>query len=118
MAAHLAGLGWIGKSCLLVTPDAGPRVRWVTVLTDAPIEATGKQMDQKCGDCHKCVDICPPKAFTGEPFRPEDERDVRYDARKCENYFKELMTETGFSETVCGLCLYVCPQGRKTKKPA
>ena len=36
LAAHLAGLGWIGKSCLLVTPDHGPRVRWITVLTDAP----------------------------------------------------------------------------------
>ena len=24
LAAHLAGLGWIGKSCLLVTPDHGP----------------------------------------------------------------------------------------------
>jgi len=32
MAAHLAGLGWIGKSCLLVTPEAGPRVRWATIL--------------------------------------------------------------------------------------
>ncbi len=41
LAAHLAGLGWIGKSCLLITPDHGPRVRWVTVLTDAPVEPTG-----------------------------------------------------------------------------
>ena len=24
LAAHLAGLGWIGKSCLLVTPNHGP----------------------------------------------------------------------------------------------
>jgi len=31
MAAHLAGLGWIGKTCLLITPKAGPRVWWATV---------------------------------------------------------------------------------------
>ena len=30
LAAHLAGQGWIGKSCLLVTTEAGPRVRWIT----------------------------------------------------------------------------------------
>jgi epoxyqueuosine reductase len=46
LAAHLAGLGWIGKSCLLVTPEIGPRVRWSTVLTDAPLQATGKPMDE------------------------------------------------------------------------
>ena len=39
MVARLAGLGWIGKSCLLVTPQAGPRVRWATILTDAPLPA-------------------------------------------------------------------------------
>ena len=41
LAAHMAGLGWIGKSCLLITPEAGPRVRWATVLTDAPIARNG-----------------------------------------------------------------------------
>lgn len=49
MAAHLAGLGWIGKSCLLVTREAGPRVRWVTVLTDALLPPTGSASDQACG---------------------------------------------------------------------
>ncbi|OPY48930.1 MAG: hypothetical protein A4E49_03301 [Methanosaeta sp. PtaU1.Bin112] len=27
LVAHLAGPEWIGKSCLLITPEAGPRVR-------------------------------------------------------------------------------------------
>jgi len=113
MAAHLAGLGWIGKSCLLITPDAGPRVRWVTVLTDAPLDATGAPKDQRCGDCHQCVDICPQQAFTGRPFRTGEEREVRYDAYKCDAFFKELKAVSGKDEPVCGLCLYVCPYGRK-----
>jgi len=33
LAANMAGLGWIGKGCLLITPKAGPRVRWTTILT-------------------------------------------------------------------------------------
>ena len=55
LAAHLAGLGWIGRSCLLVTPTAGPRVRWSTVLTDAPL-ATGTPLDVRCGSCRQCVE--------------------------------------------------------------
>lgn len=67
LAAHLAGLGWIGKSCLLITPENGPRVRLATVLTDAPLEA-GTPPSDRCGDCRECVEICPAKAFTGVPF--------------------------------------------------
>lgn len=111
MGASLSGLGWIGKSCLLITPDNGPRVRWVTILTDAPIEPTGQLMDERCGDCTACIDICPMKAFTGRPFLKEEPRELRYDARRCEKYF-DAMKAKGQIE-VCGMCLYVCPYGRK-----
>lgn len=110
LAAHLAGLGWIGKSCLLVTPEAGPRVRWATILTDAPLVVTGKPMETQCGGCRKCADICPPQAFTGTNFRPEDPREIRYDAAQCDRYFTQIRQENAWA--VCGLCLYVCPYGR------
>jgi epoxyqueuosine reductase len=55
LAAHLAGLGWIGKSCLLITPDHGPRVRWVSVLTGAPL-APGAPMEERCRSCKLCVE--------------------------------------------------------------
>ncbi len=80
LAAHLAGLGWIGKSCLLITPEAGPRVRWATVLTDAPLHPTGSPLAERCGECRACVEICPMAAFTGEPFREDEPREARYDA--------------------------------------
>jgi len=111
LAAYHAGLGWIGKSCLLVTPDHGPRVRWVTVLTDAPLAPTGTSMDQRCGSCTECVDICPVHAFTGRPFRKDEPREARFDAAACDRFFREL--ESSGRPPVCGLCLYVCPHGRR-----
>ena len=112
MAAHLAGLGWIGKSCLLVTPRVGPRVRWATILTDAPLSVTGQPMQEQCGDCVECVESCPVKAFTGRPFREDEPREARYAASKCDRYFSR-MREQNAGLAVCGLCLYVCPFGRQ-----
>ena len=111
LAAHLAGLGWIGKSCLLVTPQAGPRVRWTSVLTDAPLAATGGPTEEQCGDCTECVEICPVHAFTGRPFRPGEPRHLRYDTARCDEYLDERKHEG--SMRVCGMCLYVCPHGRR-----
>jgi epoxyqueuosine reductase len=113
LAAHLAGFGWGGKSCLLVTPDNGPRVRWVTILTDAPLPPTGKAMESRCGKCRECVDACPVGAFTGRVFHPDEPREARFDAAACDRYFKEL--EKAGKVAACGMCLYICPQGR-TKK--
>jgi epoxyqueuosine reductase len=110
LAANLAGLGWIGKNCLLITPENGPRVRWTTILTNAPLTPTAKPMKNLCGDCRKCVDICPVKAFTGSNFSEEEDRDVRYDARKCELYLENL--EKQGKLPVCGLCIYNCPFGK------
>ena len=112
LSAHLAGLGWIGKNCLLITPDIGPRVRWVTVLTDAVLTTKGRPIDERCADCRECVDICPVKAFTGQPFRVGEPRSARFDARKCDRYFSK-MREKDVETAVCGLCLYACPYGRQ-----
>ncbi len=110
LAAHLAGHGWIGKSCLLITPEAGPRVRWIAVLTDAPLAPTGEPMAERCGDCRQCVDICPVQAYTGRAFRADEPRRARYDAAKCAAY---LNPQGGVPFRVCGMCLYICPHGRK-----
>jgi epoxyqueuosine reductase QueG len=112
LSAHLAGLGWIGKNCLLITPDMGPRARWGTVLTDAPLKATGQSIGERCGDCRECVDICPVKAFTGQPFRAGEPRAVRFNVTKCDRNFAKMRERDAETE-VCGLCLYVCPYGRR-----
>ena len=114
LSAHLAGLGWIGKNCLLITPDMGPRVRWATVLTDAPLAAGGRPMTERCGDCRECVTICPTKAFTGQPFRADEPRSARFDAGKCSRYFSK-MKENDPETAICGMCLYACPYGKRKK---
>lgn len=112
LGARLCGFGWIGKNCLLVTPENGPRVRWVSLLTDAPLQPTGEHiMEPRCGECTACADICPAKAIKGRGFIQGEPREMRFDAHKCEEYFDSL-TSAG-KLYVCGMCLYVCPHGRK-----
>ena len=109
LAAHLAGLGWIGKSALLITPEHGPRVRWGTVLTDAPLEA-GISMDEMCRDCRACVKGCPAHAFTGQAFDKPRPRSEIFAAEACNSY----LSKREALHTACGMCVYICPFGRNT----
>ena len=113
MAASLAGLGWIGKSCLLITPDRGPRVRWGTILTDAPLHP-GKPAKVRCGECIECVEACPAGAFTGQNFDPSEPREMRMHATRCNEFFKER--ERNIGNRVCGMCVYICPFGKAHSK--
>jgi epoxyqueuosine reductase QueG len=106
LAAHLAGLGWISKSCLLMSEHFGPRVRLVSVLTDAPLE-TGTALDDQCGRCRICIDACPVGAFTGVEFQASESRDVRFDVQKCSAYRRDH---------ACGLCVSTCPKGNPRRR--
>lgn len=109
--ARLAGLGWIGPSCLLITPDLGPRIRWTTVFTDAPIGEKPKLLEDGCGTCNLCIKACPAEAFTGKRFKKEENREERMDSMKCHEYLKKMDQEKGVR--VCGKCVAACPVGKK-----
>jgi epoxyqueuosine reductase QueG len=114
MAANLAGLGWIGKSCLLITPDHGPRVRWGTILTDFVGQAGMPYTGKGCGGCNLCVSSCPAGAFTGRTFDQSEPREVRMDAHKCLQYiWQERKQKVGIE--ACGICVQICPFGHKSK---
>ena len=116
LAAHLSGNGWIGRNCLLITREHGPRVRWVTVLTDAPLTSTGgaRSSGDECKDCTLCVDLCPAQAFTGVPFNPAEDVEVRFHRGECRAYLGQRGKAYGAS--ACGLCVYVCPHGWSAKR--
>lgn len=109
LAAHLAGLGWIGKSCHLIHPAVGPRLRLVTVLTDAPLTAA-QPLTGRCGDCTRCADHCPAGAIKGVPWAMGDDLSQRFDFQKCDQYLTEVRQV--FGKRICGRCLAICPQGR------
>ena len=114
LAAHLSGLGWIGKSALLITPDYGPRVRWCTVLTAAPLEAGQPFQGERCGGCTLCVDGCPAQAFTGVAFDVIRPRSELFAAETCNEYLQRRRNVVGCR--ACGMCVYICPYGRKKRR--
>lgn len=95
---YLAGLGWIGKSSLLVSPDIGPRMRLGTIFTRDDLEGTDSPCDGGCGDCTVCSETCPIGAIT----------ESGYDVGRCRQI---VMDDEGNYKTFCGLCMKVCPQG-------
>lgn len=110
LAARAAGHGWIGRSCLLVTPSVGPRVRLVTVLTDAPLPPAAVA-ERDCGACTECVDACPASAFTGRAFDPAEPIEARMDVKACAAYRAGAKVSSGTD--ICGVCVAVCPHGRR-----
>jgi epoxyqueuosine reductase len=108
IAASLAGVGWIGKSCLLITPDRGPRLRLGTLLTYAHLTA-GNPVKEGCGKCNACADGCPARAIIGKNFVPTEPRESRLMAQRCDEYCSE--NEKKLGKRACGFCVYICPFG-------
>ncbi|AKL94031.1 4Fe-4S ferredoxin iron-sulfur binding domain-containing protein [Clostridium aceticum] len=111
LAASLAGLGWIGKSCCLINEKVGPRLRLVTVLTNAPLECDAP-VNNRCGSCTACQDACPPKAIKGEKFHHENPLSTMLEPEVCNDYFKKVKAQHGIGN--CGKCLAACPWGKVT----
>jgi epoxyqueuosine reductase QueG len=122
LSAHLAGHGWIGKNSLLITREHGPRVRWVTVLTDAPLAANAavapgdsdRRSEDRCKSCAVCVELCPAEAFTGAPFHPAEDVDRRFRRSECRKYLRQR--DSAYGAAACGICVYACPQGWSAKR--
>ncbi len=113
--ARAAGLGWIGRNCLLITPQYGPRVRFATVLTDMPLP-TGEPMENQCGDCWECVEACPTGALKRLNFKDiPPSREHLLDPHACWGRLKDMKADPLINAFICGMCVKVCPWGKKEK---
>jgi len=111
--ATRAGLGWIGKSALLITEEYGPAVRLGSVLTDAEFETGEPVNTSRCGNCRKCVDCCPAGAIAGSNWTVGAPREYIYDAFACRDTAGKLSKHQGIDSTICGICINVCPWTQK-----
>ena len=110
---RMAGLGWQGKSLLLVTPQYGPRIRLATVLTNAPLTAD-TPVANRCGECTLCMDACPVGAIKG--IRTEahykNREEALYFSRCVEKLVGEFSAMPSIGAAICGICIKACPFGR------
>jgi epoxyqueuosine reductase QueG len=105
-AATQAGLGWIGKTALFISPVFGPAVRLATVFTDLELTGGEPAVESLCGDCRDCVDACPAGCGRDVKWRPGMARELLFDAGACRHHMSLF---TGVEAQICGICIAACP---------
>ncbi|WP_309387731.1 tRNA epoxyqueuosine(34) reductase QueG [Cerasicoccus frondis] len=109
--AAQAGLGWQGKSTILLNKQNGTWLFLGFVFTTLELEAD-EPARSHCGKCTRCIDACP----TGAIIAP-----YKLDARRCISYLTiehkgaiplEFRRAIGDRIYGCDECLDVCPWNR------
>jgi epoxyqueuosine reductase QueG len=98
-AAVKAGLGMLGKSSLLLTPEFGNRVELVSVLTDLPFEPAPAVTGLCPSGCRLCEAACPSGAQSGS---------YAVEQKPCRLYVT-TKTDRGHVVYRCWQCRAVCP---------
>ena len=109
--AAQAGIGWHGKSTMLIDEKLGTWFFLAEILTTLELPADGPARD-RCGTCERCINACPTGAITAPH---------KLDARRCISYLTielkssiplELRPLIGDRIFGCDDCLDACPWNR------
>ncbi len=113
--AVAAGLGWQGKSTIVLQPEFGTWLFLGIIITTLELESSSPAIN-RCGSCTKCITACPTSAIIA-PYK--------LDARKCLAYLTiehkgpipvEYRKPLGNRIFGCDDCLDVCPWNKWAKE--
>lgn len=112
--ASASGMGWLGKSTMLLVPGVGPWVLLGAIATSLEI-APDPPIAKSCGACTRCIVACPTGAISPEGHL--------VDARRCISYHtienrgpipRDLRPLFGDWVFGCDECLDACPVGARS----
>lgn len=111
-----AGMGELGRNCVLITPELGANARLAAVTTDLEMESDKPidiGVDEFCRKCKICAEQCPSGALCMDDKPTTVIRGYKRwdsDQDKC---FKIWNTVATSHPRGCRVCLAVCPYSRK-----
>ena len=110
-AAQRAGLGFFGKSTMLIVPGLGTWVVLGALVTTVEVEPAAGPVRDGCGSCTLCIDACPTGALD-EPYAVDAGRCVSWLTQRRAPIPEEHRAALGAMPYGCDICQDVCPWNR------
>lgn len=108
--AERAGIGWSGKNCSIITPEFGSYVYLGEIMTNIPF-APDTPMEDECGDCNLCIDVCPTGAIVA-PGQLNSQRCIAFLTQTKGFLPDEFRAKIGNRLYGCDTCQTVCPKNK------
>lgn len=119
--AMKSGVGFIGKNNCLITESYGSYVFLGEILTNLEIEAD-EPIKNKCGNCDKCIKICPTKAILNSTDH-KNLNNIENNPNICLSYITQKkdiddfwIKKIGKSVWGCDKCQDICPFNENAKE--
>lgn len=109
-----AGLGWIGRNTLLITPEFGSWVSLGELLTNLPLPPD-EPFEGGCGTCRRCIEACPTGAL-------DEDRNLNLDRCLAGITLTKTLPPKEIRPAMdnllygCDYCQLVCPHNKKTQE--